>query len=111
MITSEEIEAAKDYFAADPHPKACAEWELAKAKTQLARRRAEIIRGVNDKLTVARLEALIELDEEYMSFRDALDDAEFELHREKARWEKATTVKEMWRTEQATARKLDELVR
>ena len=84
---------------------------MSKAKVALDHRRAEIVHGCNEKLTVAKLDARVALDEQYQELARKLLLAEKELTNEKARRAAQTTLIEMWRTEQSNARELGKAFR
>ena len=102
IVTEDNVSAALGYLAADPHPLAYAEWELAKAKIAREGRWAELY--LEMKGTIGEREARIQLDNEYGDLQYIEAEAFFKVAAEKARVKGADATIEVWRTENANAR-------
>jgi hypothetical protein len=103
FITDENVSAALDYLAIDPHPVAETKFDLTEAENNRKRTYAELFLSADGK-TVAEREAAAICAPLYIRAQAAEADAvrAYEAARARVNW--ASTVTELWRSVQANVR-------
>lgn len=104
IVKEKHLQAAFDYWDAQPHPKAAADYNL--CLTQTAAKAAYAKAFLEATGTVAERECKAELDEAYQAAKAAEAEAIFQRSDHAIKLQRAENLISVWHGEQATERRL-----
>jgi hypothetical protein len=110
FITDDNVSAALDYLAIDPHPVAEAKYDLMRAENERKRIYAQQFMEASKFVkTVAEREAWALLAPEYVAAQENEALAAKELEKHKSKTNSASTITDMWRSVNANARAAEKI--
>lgn len=102
IVTDDQVSAALEYLAIEPHPLAAAKYDLTAAENERAVTGANLFMGVQGSVEARK--AQVELDPDYRKAKAEENTAAMEVENQKVKYDRAKLVIELWRTESANVR-------
>jgi hypothetical protein len=102
IVKDKHVEAALEYFNAQPHPSSTAKYNALVTETAAKAAYAKAYLAATG--TVKERECIAELDPDYQAARAAEADAAFEEAEQKAKTKRAEKIIDVWQSEGANAR-------